>query len=104
MRWSRFLADVLLVVAGASPAGAFAPDPRAVEIDVTPAAKVQGAVRQHRDVTAQVPAARLVAWDQFRAVAGSRWIASWDRATGVPSRIWGGSLYFPGASRSPAIA
>jgi hypothetical protein len=47
---------------------------------------------------------RTAAWDRFVAAAGGRWEASWDRATGVPSRIWGEGIAAPGASADPAIA
>lgn len=42
------------------------------------------------------------AWTKL-ATRGT-WAASWDAATGVPSRIWGSGLSAPGASANPAIA
>src|SRR6185436_12962814 len=41
---------------------------------------------------------------RFVAVAGGHWEASWDRATGIPNRIWGEGIAVPGASADPAIA
>ncbi|MFN0252072.1 MAG: MYXO-CTERM sorting domain-containing protein [Kofleriaceae bacterium] len=44
------------------------------------------------------------AWTAFRAQAGGRWNASWDRATGVPSRIWGSGIATPGVISSAPTA
>src|SRR5262245_36261485 len=51
---------------------------------------------------------RPAAWQRFLQPApGSApgaWSASWDRATGVPDRIFGEGLPAPGASTDPAVA
>jgi hypothetical protein len=46
--------------------------------------------------------APTAAWQKL-AARGS-WQAAWDRATGVPTRIWGSGLAAPGASASADIA
>jgi hypothetical protein len=43
-------------------------------------------------------------WKRFVAATGGTWQASWDAATGVPSRIWGSGIAAPGAIADPAIA
>ncbi len=43
-------------------------------------------------------------WTAFRARAGGQWNASWDRATGVPSRIWGTGIPTPGVIASAQTA
>src|SRR5262245_16432503 len=60
--------------------------------------------REHVHVSAAVPPVRQRAWDDFVAAAGGRWSATWDEATGVPSRLFGGSVHVPGSSASPAVA
>jgi cysteine-rich repeat protein len=52
----------------------------------------------------QVPQPRALAWSRFLAAAGATWQASWDQATGVPSRIFGRGVAAPGAVRDPAAA
>ncbi len=44
------------------------------------------------------------AWARFAMSAGLTWRAAWDRATGVPTRMWGKGITVPGANNSPAIA
>jgi MYXO-CTERM domain-containing protein len=53
---------------------------------------------------AEVGAAAVTAWARFVATRGGGWRASWDRGTGVASRIWGPGIAAPGAMASPAIA
>jgi hypothetical protein len=43
-------------------------------------------------------------WTAFVARAGGRWDAAWDRATGVPSRIWGAGIATPGVIASARTA
>jgi cysteine-rich repeat protein len=50
------------------------------------------------------PAPALPAWARFAADRAGPWRASWDRATGVPTRIYGGSIPVPGAMRDAAVA
>lgn len=67
-----------------------------------PAANVKKPLRTHADVRwAQTPSA---AWTAFEARVGGRWRAAYDRATGVPSRIWGSGFVTPGANASSVIA
>jgi hypothetical protein len=42
------------------------------------------------------------AWQQLAATG--TWYAAWDRATGVPSRIWGSGLVAPGSIASAEVA
>jgi uncharacterized protein (TIGR03382 family) len=56
--------------------------------------RTQGALRWSHPATA--------AWQKL--AASGAWRAAWDRATGVPSRIWGPGIAAPGAMASPAIA
>src|SRR5687768_13694070 len=60
-------------------------------------------VRTHATIDHGSPR-RAAAWARFVATAGGAWQASWDRATSVPSRIWGEGIAVPGASADPAIA
>ncbi len=62
-------------------------------------------LRAHVDVAwGGVPAARATAWQRLRAAAPGLAEVSWDRATEVPSRIWGRGLDVPGSVADPAIA
>jgi cysteine-rich repeat protein len=58
-----------------------------------PAAGVARPLRAQADVRWSGPASP--AWQKLAATGA--WRAAWDRATGVPSRLWGGSLPAPGA-------
>ena len=44
------------------------------------------------------------AWSAYEARVGGRWSAAYDRATGVPSQIWGSGIPAAGANASPVIA
>jgi MYXO-CTERM domain-containing protein len=97
MRWMRFrsaLPALLCTIGISHEAGAVAP---AGEKAATP-------VREHVFVSNAVPTIRQRAWDDFVATAGGGWNATWDAATGVPSRVFGGSVHVPGSSSDPAIA
>jgi MYXO-CTERM domain-containing protein len=52
----------------------------------------------------RVPAVRQRAWAKLVAEIGPGWQASWDRATGVPSRIFGAGLAAPGVMADAAVA
>ncbi|HEY5927495.1 MAG TPA: hypothetical protein VIV11_37680 [Kofleriaceae bacterium] len=68
-----------------------------------PAAGIDKPLRvqaQYRYAQATPP----VAWSRFITQRGSKWQASWDVATGVPSRIWGAGIPAPGSTRDAAIA
>jgi hypothetical protein len=62
-----------------------------------------GGLPVRRQITLDVTPARPVAWDRFVARAGT-WRATWDRATGVPSRLWGPGIAAPGASADADVA
>jgi hypothetical protein len=65
-----------------------------------PAAGVAKPLRAQRDV--RWGASPTAAWAHLAGTG--TWHASWDRATGVPSRIWGSGIPAPGAMASPQIA
>ncbi len=52
----------------------------------------------------RVPARAATAWKSLTAEAGPSWRATWDQATGVPSRIFGAGIPVPGSVASPDIA
>ena len=100
-------AAALLLATSVQPAGAVAPPSgRAArpDLEATAALPLKAPLRQHIDVRHDVPPVRQRAWDDFVARTGGRWTASWDRATGVPSRLWGGSAHVPGVNGSPELA
>ncbi|MBL9020453.1 MAG: hypothetical protein JNL83_40085 [Myxococcales bacterium] len=79
-----------------------APAIAAEELTALPAAKLPAPLRTHADVRwAKVPSA---AWTRFEQRMGGRWSASYDRATGVPNRIWGSGYATPGAVALPQVA
>ena len=101
-------AAVAALLAAAATAHAVAPQPTrtsrpaADELTALPAAGLARPLRTQRHLTfAPRPTA---AWRHFTASIGGTWSAAWDRATGVPNRIWGSGLAAPGASASAAIA
>jgi hypothetical protein len=62
-----------------------------------PSANLKKPLRAQRQVRwSHAPTA---AWQKL--AAGGTWQAAWDRATGVPSRIWGSGLPAPGNARRP---
>ena len=72
-----------------------------------PAAGVPRGLRTHIDVTTSpgaVGADAARAWAGFVAQRGGGWQATWDVATGVPSRVWGPGIATPGAMASSAVA
>ncbi len=76
-----------------------------VDAVVLPAAGVMRPLRTHVDFVHQVVPAKLgAAWQRLAAAAPGMNQASWDRATGVPSRIWGKGLDVPGSVASADIA
>jgi hypothetical protein len=109
LRGSAVLVSSLLVLAGT--AGAVvprssskttrsAPRPAADTLTALPAAGVDKPLRTSADVRWSHPA--TPAWQKLAATAA--WQASWDRATGVPSRIWGAGIPAPGAVASAEVA
>jgi hypothetical protein len=65
-----------------------------------PAAGVAKPLRAQRDVRWSHPP--TMAWNKLAATGA--WQAAWDRATGVPNRIWGSGLAAPGANASAEVA
>jgi uncharacterized protein (TIGR03382 family) len=108
-RWMRFrgsaaLAGSLLLAT----ATAHAVVPRqaaripADELTALPSAGITKPLRKTADIRwGAVPSA---AWSTFTAAAGGTWRAAYDRATGVPTRIWGSGISVPGANASGQIA
>lgn len=66
-----------------------------------PGAQLAKPLRTHKDV--RWGAVKSTAWTTFAARAGGQWSAAYDRATGVPSQIWGSGIPAPGANASPVI-
>ncbi|MEO8703128.1 MAG: hypothetical protein ABI867_23990 [Kofleriaceae bacterium] len=104
VRGSLLAAAVLFVSANA---GAVVPRtasqrPTADTLTAMPAANLKKPLRAHRGLRyGTVPTA---AWQRFASRMGTAWHASWDPATGVPSRMWGPGMPAPGANGSPAVA
>ena len=74
----------------------------AERLTALPAAGITKPLRAQADVRwGAVPSA---AWSAFTTAFGPRWLASYDRATGVPNRIWGAGIPAPGANAAPQIA
>jgi hypothetical protein len=96
----------LLATAGVCAAGGLAvavtrPD----HLQARPGFEVAGTLRPRalRMVTYREPQ-RPGPWSRFEAEAGPGWHASWDVATGVPSRIFGPGIPVPGSIADPAVA
>ncbi len=73
----------------------------APSLETASGARVRSSVIVHYG---QTPQHRVAAWSRFLAAAGATWQASWDEATGVPSRIFGRGVAVPGAVRDAAAA
>ncbi|HEX3480392.1 MAG TPA: hypothetical protein VHT91_35485 [Kofleriaceae bacterium] len=73
---------------------------RADALTAMPAAGVARPLRSQRDVRWSAPPS--AAWRKLAATGA--WRAAWDRATGVPTRIWGSGIAAPGAVASAAVA
>lgn len=67
-----------------------------------PAASATKPLRAHRQL--QLGPRATPAWNRFVVAAGARWRVAWDRATLVPSRLWGPGLPAPGSNASAAVA
>jgi hypothetical protein len=102
----RIAGSVLVGTLGVLTAAAGAVGPRSAPrlvadtLTALPAASVTKPLRAQRDVRWSHPP--TAAWQKL-AATGS-WHAAWDRATGVPNRIWGAGLPAPGAVASPDVA
>ncbi|HMG22158.1 MAG TPA: hypothetical protein VK607_12595, partial [Kofleriaceae bacterium] len=100
-RGAAVLVGSLLATTTAHAAGPRSGAPiQADALTAMPAAHVARPLRAQRDVRWSQPA--TAAWRRFAATGA--WHASLDRATGVPSRIWGSGIPAPGAMASPAVA
>lgn len=104
-RGSAVLAGSLLLVAAT--AHAVVPRQRtgrvvADQLTALPAAQLGKPLRTHPDV--RFGSIASPAWKAFQARAGGQWSASYDRATGVPSQIWGSGIAAPGTVASAVIA
>lgn len=103
MRRLPALAGVLLLTATAS---AVVPSQRmtlaADTLTALVGAHVDKPLRTYRDVAWNDR--RGAAYDRFVAHAGGSWEASWDTATGVPTRLFGHGIAAPGANADPAVA
>ncbi|HLL21177.1 MAG TPA: hypothetical protein VK427_03550, partial [Kofleriaceae bacterium] len=102
----RRLATVVLLGALSSSASAFVGSPQrrvaGDSLTAMPAAGVARSLRVQRDVHYTSPPSE--AWRELARMSGGTWYASWDRATGVPNRIWGAGVPTPGANASPQVA
>jgi MYXO-CTERM domain-containing protein len=101
----RIAAGTFVLALAASSAQAIAPRGlrRVDEDGLIAMAGVRAPLR--RAIRLEFRPMRPAAWTRFvDAAGGDRWTASWDRATAVPSRIWGPGIAVPGGSADPAIA
>lgn len=99
----RVVALSAAVLAVASPAAAVrAPQ----HLQGRPALEVKAGVaaRPVAQLGKHTPPALLPPWASFLDQRGARWSALWDRATGVPSRIYGQGIEAPGAVADAATA
>jgi len=104
-RGSAVLCGSLLFVAAT--AHAVVPPQRTTRIaadtlTALPGAHLAKPLRTHAGV--RWGAVKSAAWSAFATRAGGRWNAAYDRATGVPSQIWGSGIAAPGANASAVIA
>ena len=109
-RGSAVLVGSLLLTAAAAAAvprtgrtgdpGSSRPALPADTLTAMPSAGVARPLRAQAAVRWSQPAA--AAWQKLAATGV--WHAAWDRATGVPSRIWGSGIAAPGAMAQPAVA
>ena len=76
--------------------------PAAEQLTAMPGAKLGKALRTSVGIRYQPQVS--AAWSAFQTRAGGRWMAAWDRATGVPSRIWGSGIATPGVIASAQTA
>ncbi|TMQ11638.1 MAG: hypothetical protein E6J90_34070 [Deltaproteobacteria bacterium] len=99
-RAAAVLVGSLVVTTSARAAGPRTGPVQADTLTALPAANVTRPLRAQRDLKWSQRAS--AAWQKLAATGA--WRAAWDRATGVPSRIWGSGLAAPGAIAHPAVA
>ncbi len=97
---TALVATLLVAAAADASAPRSVPGMRADALTAMPAAGVAKPLRAQRDVRWSAPPS--AAWRKLAATGA--WRAAWDRATGVPSRIWGSGIAAPGAMASPVVA
>ncbi|HEX7839201.1 MAG TPA: hypothetical protein VF469_17105, partial [Kofleriaceae bacterium] len=99
---SLLLTTTTAVAAVPRTGGAGGPRPalQADTLTAMPPARVARPLRAQAAVRWSQPA--TAAWQKLAATGA--WHAAWDRATGVPSRIWGSGIAAPGAMASPTVA
>ncbi|HEX3766391.1 MAG TPA: hypothetical protein VHW23_47185 [Kofleriaceae bacterium] len=97
---ATLVATLLAAAAADAAAPRSVPGVRADALTAMSAAGVTKPLRAQRDVRWSAPA--TAAWQKLAATGA--WRAAWDRATGVPSRIWGSGIAAPGAMASAAVA
>jgi hypothetical protein len=97
---TALVATLLVAIAAGASAPRSAPGIRADALAAMPAAGVTKPLRPQRDVRWSAPSS--TAWRKLEATGA--WRATWDRATGVPSRIWGSGIAAPGAMAPAAVA
>jgi cysteine-rich repeat protein len=61
--------------------------------------RIEPTINHHR-----VPASALRVWTNLLMEVGGTWMASWDNATDVPSRMWGKGVHVPGSVKNPDVA
>jgi cysteine-rich repeat protein len=91
----------------ATPAAGSRQPPSTVTAAAAPPLETASGARLRPQVSVrygQTPQQRIGAWSRFLAGAGTAWQASWDQATGVPSRIFGRGVAVPGAVRDATVA
>jgi MYXO-CTERM domain-containing protein len=95
---------VAALMTAAAPAGAVVPVAHrriaADALTAMPGAKLGKPLRTERQVRWGAPATA----DWQKLAATGRWLGAFDRATGVPSRIWGSGLAAPGSIASADVA
>jgi len=94
-----------LAVRAREPAGPSSARRRAAAppFEASPASGLR--VRDHAAIGWRpAPAAAAAAWARFRGETGDDWIASWDEATQVPSRLFGRGVPAPRAVADAAAA
>ncbi len=97
---TALVATLLVAAAADASAPRSTPGMRAEALTAMPAAGVARPLRSQRDVRWAAPPS--AAWRKLAATGV--WRAAWDRATGVPNRIWGSGIAAPGAMASAAVA
>jgi hypothetical protein len=97
---TALVATLLVAAAADASAPRSTPSLRADALTAMPAAGVAKPLRAQRDVRWSAPSS--AAWGKLAATG--TWRAAWDRATGVPNRIWGSGIAAPGAMASAAVA